>query len=56
MSISRIIGILALLATALTTGASLVGQIKPQYAVYMLAVAGAINAFTERVSGGLSKK
>lgn len=54
MSVSRIFGILALLASALTTAASFLGAIKPQWAIYAVAIAGAINAFTERVHGGTS--
>jgi len=51
-NVSRIIGILSFIATALTFGATLLGQIDPQYSVYALALAAAINAFTGRVQGG----
>lgn len=52
---SRIIAVLSFIATALTFGATMLGQIDPQYAVWALALAAAINAFTERVQGGESK-
>ena len=48
---SRIIGILSFVATVLTFGATYLGQIDPQYSVYALAAAAAINAFTGRVQG-----
>jgi hypothetical protein len=50
MTLSRILGILALIATALTTVASLLNAIAPKYAVYALATAAAISAFTEKVT------
>ena len=56
ISQSRLIAILASVAGLLTTGATFAGFVKPQYAVYMLAGAAAITAFTERVQGGASKK
>lgn len=51
MTISRLFGILSFIATALTFGATFLGQIDPQYAVYALAASAAINAFTESVQG-----
>lgn len=48
---SNIIGILSFIATVLTFGATFLGQIDPQYAVYALAAAAAINAFTGRITG-----
>lgn len=50
MSLSRILGILALVATVLTTAASLLNSIAPKYAIYALASAAAISAFTEKVT------
>lgn len=50
-SISNIIGILSFVATVLTFAATFLGQIDPQYSVYALAIAGAINAFTGRITG-----
>ena len=50
-TISRIIGILSFVATVLTFAATFLGQIDPQYSVYALALAAAINAFTGRVQG-----
>lgn len=55
MSLSRLIGILSLVATLATTGATVLQIIRPQWAVYALALSGAINAFVERVQGGASK-
>ena len=51
MSTSRILGVLALIATALTTLGSLLNTIAPKYAIYALAVSAAISAFTGRVQG-----
>jgi uncharacterized phage infection (PIP) family protein YhgE len=52
MDLSRIIGILSLVATVLTfAGTYLVGVIPESYAVIMLAASAAINAFTARVQG-----
>lgn len=50
-TVSRLVGILSFIATALTFAATLLGQIDPQYSVYALALAAAINAFTSRVQG-----
>lgn len=50
-TLSRILGILSLIATVLTIAATYLGQIDPQYSVWALAIAGAINAFTGRVQG-----
>lgn len=50
-TLSRVLGILSLLATILTFAATYLGQIDPQYSVIALAVAAAINAFTGRVQG-----
>lgn len=55
MSFSRLIGILSLLATIGTTIATMLQAIRPAWAVYALAVSGALNAFVERVQGGVSK-
>ena len=55
MSLSRIVALLSLLATVGTTAASVLQLIQPEWAVYMLAISGAINAFVERVQGGKSK-
>ncbi len=55
MSISRILGILTLLATGLTTVAGLLDSINPKYALLVAGIGAAITAFTERVQGGLSK-
>lgn len=51
MDLSRIIGILTFIATGLTFAATYLGQINPDYAVYALAVAAAISAFTGRIQG-----
>ena len=48
---SNIIGILAFAATVLTFAATFLGQIDPQYSVWALAIAAAINAFTGRITG-----
>lgn len=50
MTSSRIFGILALIVSVLTTAATLLDQIAPKYAVYALAAAAAISAFTEKVT------
>lgn len=55
MNWSRIIGILSLIAAGATAGATVVDAINPKWAAMMLAAAAAINAFTERVQGGVSK-
>lgn len=55
MSTSRIWSILALIVAALTTLATLLDAIAPKYAVWALAIAAGIAAFTERVQGGKSK-
>ena len=55
MNVSLILGRLSLVATAITTGASFLNYVKPSWAVYALAIAAGINAFTERVQGGKSK-
>jgi len=54
MSLSRIIGILSIIAAACTAFATAFGAIRPQWAIYAVAVAAMINAFTERVQGGKS--
>jgi hypothetical protein len=54
MSLSRIIGILSIIAAACTAFATAFGAIRPQWAVYAVAGAAMINAFTERVQGGKS--
>ena len=51
MTPSRIIGILAFIATALTTVASVLETIAPKYAVWALAISAAISAFTGRIQG-----
>ena len=56
MNVSLILGRLSLVATALMTGASFIGNYKPTWGLYAMAVAAAINAFTERVQGGKSKQ
>lgn len=56
MNVSIILARLSFVASALITGASLIGNYKPTWALYAVAVAGAINAFTERVQGGKSKQ
>lgn len=56
MSSSRIFGVLAFIASLLTMGASALGAIRPQWGIYAVGAAGAINAFTERVHGGASVK
>lgn len=56
MNLSLILGRLSLVATAFTTAATFLNYIKPSWAVYAVAVAAAINAFTERVQGGKSKQ
>jgi len=55
-TISRVIGVLSFIATALTFAATLLGQIDPQYSVWALALAAAINAFTGRIQGTPSGK
>jgi hypothetical protein len=50
-TISRVVGILSFIATILTFGATFLGQLDPQYGVWALALAAAINAFTGRVQG-----
>lgn len=54
MGFSRIIGILSFVATLATTAATALQLIRPSWAVYALAISGAINAFVERVQGGVS--
>jgi hypothetical protein len=54
MSWSRIVGILSIIAAACTAFATAFGAIRPQWAVYAVAGAAMINAFTERVQGGKS--
>lgn len=51
MTFSQIIGVLSFIATALTFGATYLGQIDPHYATYALALSAAISAFTGRVQG-----
>jgi len=46
MTLSQIVGILSFIATVLTFGASFLGSLDPHYAVYALALAAAISAFT----------
>ena len=53
---SRAIGIVSFIALLLSGAATLAGGLAPQYAVYALALAAAINAFTERVQGGASQE
>ncbi len=55
-TLSRIIGVLSFIATALTFAATYLGQLDPSYSVYALAFAAAINAFTGRVQGTPSGK
>lgn len=46
---SRIIGILAFIATILSAVAGMLEQINPKYAVILMAVSGAISAFTHKI-------
>ena len=54
MSFSRVIGILSFIATVITVAATALQVVKPEWAVYAIAISGAINAFVERVQGGVS--
>lgn len=56
MNVSLILGRISLVATAITTGATFLNYVKPAWSVYALAIAAALNAFTERVQGGKSKQ
>lgn len=55
MNISRLIGILSLIVTVLTTGATLLQAIRPEWAIWALALSAALSSFVERVQGGKSK-
>lgn len=46
---SRIIGILAFIATILSAIACMLEHINPKYAVILMAVSGAISAFTHKI-------
>ena len=48
-SFSRIIGILAFIATILSAVAGMLEQLNPKYAVVLMAVSGAISAFTHKI-------
>lgn len=51
---SRLLGLLAVIATVCTAAATLLGYVAPEYAVYAVALGAAISAFTERIQGGAS--
>lgn len=55
MTISRLLAILSLLVTVLTTGATLLQALRPEWAVWALALSAALSSFVERVQGGKSK-
>jgi Flp pilus assembly pilin Flp len=54
MTFSRFIGILALISTALSGGATMLDYINPKYGAIALIISAAIASFTERIGGGLS--
>ena len=50
-TLSNVVGVLSFIATVLTFGASFLDKFDPHYAVYALAAAAAISAFTGRITG-----
>lgn len=51
MNWSRIVGVLSFVASLLTVGATFLQAVSPEWAVFVVALAGAINAFTGRIQG-----
>lgn len=56
MNVSLWMGRLSLVGAVLTFAGNQLLSWKPQIAVYLLGIAVALNAFTERVQGGKSKQ
>lgn len=50
-NLSRLIGVLSLIATIAAFAATLLQQLAPEYAIFALALAAAIAAFTEKIQG-----
>jgi hypothetical protein len=50
-NLSRLVGILSLVATISAFAATLLQQLAPEYAVFALALTAAIAAFTEKIQG-----
>jgi len=52
---SRVLGIIGLIAAAAGTIGGLLESIRPQYALILAGIGAGLTAFTERVQGGASK-
>ena len=51
MDLSRVLGILSLIATLATSAAAVLDFVNPEWAVIALALSAGISAFTSRVQG-----
>lgn len=54
-SVSQVVGILSFLSSITTLLVGIAGYLPTKYAASILSVTAIINAFTERVHGGLTK-